>query len=281
MGASAGALTAFEVAVRRRSATFARAQAVGVHSQTHGATRLAPLETRGLENFIQAFFFRLRLNQARTGHDQGKLDVLGDMPVLDYRRGGAQILDARISARADKNLVERNLAYRRTRLEAHVLQCLLPAATLDDVGFLFRVGHDRIHGHDHFGRRAPGHLRSDIGGVQYHFLVKLRIGVAFELAPGLRRPVPHRVPRRIRAAAEVFNGFFIHGNHAGARAGLDRHVAHCHAAFDRQLLDRAAGEFDGVTAAAGDADATNDCQHHILRSDAGGNISLHAHAHVF
>jgi len=44
MGPSTPALTAFEITVRCRCTTFARLQLVGVHGQTHGAPRLAPVE---------------------------------------------------------------------------------------------------------------------------------------------------------------------------------------------------------------------------------------------
>ena len=63
MGTAARALTTLEVAVAGGCATFAGLQAVGVHRQTHGAARLAPLETGRLENFMQAFTLRLLLDQ--------------------------------------------------------------------------------------------------------------------------------------------------------------------------------------------------------------------------
>ena len=57
-------------------------------------------------------------------------------------------------------------------------------------------------------------------------------------------------------------------DHAGARAGLDRHVADRHAAFHRQRADRWAGELDRVAGAAGGADPADDGQHDVLGGDA-------------
>src|SRR5690606_30105538 len=59
MRAPAIALPAFEVAVRRRGAAFARCQLVWIHGKTHRAAGLAPVEARGLEDLVEAFGFRL------------------------------------------------------------------------------------------------------------------------------------------------------------------------------------------------------------------------------
>src|SRR5690606_33563362 len=54
VGAAALALPAFEVAVRSRRAALPRLELVGVHAQTHRATRRAPLGARLGENLVQA-----------------------------------------------------------------------------------------------------------------------------------------------------------------------------------------------------------------------------------
>src|SRR5438270_2023828 len=53
MRAATGALTAFEVAVARRGAAFARRQDVGIHAQAHRAAGIAPLKTRRFEHFVE------------------------------------------------------------------------------------------------------------------------------------------------------------------------------------------------------------------------------------
>src|SRR4051812_43274777 len=50
--AATRALPAFEVAIAGRRATLPRLQPVGVHRQAHRAARLAPFETRGLEDLV-------------------------------------------------------------------------------------------------------------------------------------------------------------------------------------------------------------------------------------
>src|SRR4051812_24575496 len=59
VGAAAGALASLEVAVRGRGAAFARLQDVRVHPEAGGATRLPPLETRRLEDLVEALLLSL------------------------------------------------------------------------------------------------------------------------------------------------------------------------------------------------------------------------------
>src|SRR5690606_9491114 len=54
-----GALAAFEVAVRGRSAALALAEAVFVHAQAHRAAGVAPFEAGIGEDAVQALGFRL------------------------------------------------------------------------------------------------------------------------------------------------------------------------------------------------------------------------------
>jgi energy-coupling factor transporter ATP-binding protein EcfA2 len=130
-----GALTPFEIAVRGRRAALARLQPVGVHRQTHRATRLTPLEAGGDENLVQALGLGLALDQAGARHHQRQLDVGGTWRPLSHGSRLTQILDARVGARADEDLVDGDLVDRRVRVEAHVLQRALHAFALDRIGF--------------------------------------------------------------------------------------------------------------------------------------------------
>src|ERR1700674_981834 len=85
MRASAGALAPLEVAVRRRRATLARLQPVVVHGQAHRASGLAPLETSGGENAIEAFALGLRLYRPRAGNDHRQHHVVGLATALHHR----------------------------------------------------------------------------------------------------------------------------------------------------------------------------------------------------
>src|SRR3990167_7760565 len=100
VGASAPALTALEVAVGGRGAAFARRQAVGVHAQAHGAARLPPVEARGLEDGVEAFFLGLGLHKAGArnhhGPHVGGHQAAVEEGVLHDARGGAQVLDTAV-----------------------------------------------------------------------------------------------------------------------------------------------------------------------------------------
>src|SRR6267143_6573539 len=120
VGPAAGALPALEIAVRSRSAALARLEPVCVHAQTHGAPGFAPLETGVLEDQIKAFVLRLRFHQAGAWHDHRELDIRGQAPPANDRRSGAQVLDARIGARADEHLVDADVGHRRIGSESHV-----------------------------------------------------------------------------------------------------------------------------------------------------------------
>src|SRR5260370_1509282 len=61
--AAAGALPAFEVAVAGRRASLAGRQDVRVHAQAHRAPGVAPLETRGLEDRVEALVFGRTLHR--------------------------------------------------------------------------------------------------------------------------------------------------------------------------------------------------------------------------
>src|SRR5216684_1530408 len=61
------ALAALEIAITGAGAALVGRQDVGVHADAHAAARVAPLETGRGENFIEAFFFGLRLDAAGAG----------------------------------------------------------------------------------------------------------------------------------------------------------------------------------------------------------------------
>ena len=74
--------------------------------------------------------------------------------------------------------------------------------------------------------------------------------------------------RSVRAALEVGEGGLIGGDHAGARAALDAHVAERHAALHGERADGCAGVLDGVAGAAVGADLVDDAEREILGGDA-------------
>src|SRR6185437_2837663 len=57
MGAPSASLAAFKIAIAGGGATLSGLQRVGIHSQAHGAARLAPLKPGIAEDAVQAFAF--------------------------------------------------------------------------------------------------------------------------------------------------------------------------------------------------------------------------------
>src|SRR5690349_9004889 len=94
MRASAGALPAFEIAIRRRCAALPRLETIVVHREAHRATRLAPFETGVAKDAVQSLRLRLRLDGTRPRHDERQPDVVGDVAPADDRGGLTQVLDA-------------------------------------------------------------------------------------------------------------------------------------------------------------------------------------------
>src|SRR5688572_33309371 len=122
MRAPAGPLATLEVAVRCGGAALSGFEPVRVHAQAHRAARLAPFEAGLAEHAVEPLAFGLALHHPRSRHHQRKLDVRRDAPSLHHRGCRAQILDARVGARADEYLVDADVGDRRARLEPHVAQ---------------------------------------------------------------------------------------------------------------------------------------------------------------
>ena len=91
---------------------------------------------------------------------------------------------------------------------------------------------------------------------------------------------PLEAARAERPAAQVGDRRLVDGDQAGARAGLDRHVAHRHPPFHAERADRAAGELDRVAGAAGGADLADDRQHDVLGAAAAAELAVDLHEHV-
>ena len=201
------------------------------------------------------------------------------MLALRDSSGGAQILDARVGAGTDEHLVDLDLGDRRVRFQPHVVQRALRPLALHRIAHGRRVGHAPIHRHHHFRRRAPGHLRLDLRGIQLNHFIELRVRIAVQRAPVSHRIIPCRTLRCERATLEVIDGGVVRRDHARTCARLDRHVAQRHAPFHRQAAYRAAGKLDRVTGAARRADPADHRQRDVLRSHAPAELTLDHHLH--
>src|SRR5687767_1497853 len=98
MGARAGPLAAYEVAVGRRGAALARRHLVRVHREAHRAAGLAPFEARFGEYPVEAFQLGHALDEAGAGDDEGLLDRRADLAAADNLGRLAQVLDPAVGA---------------------------------------------------------------------------------------------------------------------------------------------------------------------------------------
>ena len=64
VGAAVAALAAFEIAIEGAGAALVWRQHIRVHADTPASAGIAPFKARLRENFVQTFFFRLRLDAA-------------------------------------------------------------------------------------------------------------------------------------------------------------------------------------------------------------------------
>ncbi len=120
-------------------------------------------------------------------------------------------------------------------------------------------------------------MRRDVFGLEDERLVVTgaRIG-------GKRAPTGHRgveVAGDELAVMQIGVGRFVGSDHAGPRAGLDRHVADGHPLFHAESLDGAAGVFDGIAGAAGGGEATDEIENQILGGHAGEQPAVDAQLH--
>ena len=85
----------------------------------------------------------------------------------------------------------------------------------------------------------------------------------------------HAAPLGARGVArEVCERGLVRRDHAGARAGLDGHVADGHALVHRHRVDGRAAKFEHVAGAAGDADLADDGEDQVLGGDARRKLAV-------
>ena len=93
---------------------------VGVHRQAHRAPGLPPVEPGGDEHLVEPLGLGLAPSPSSSPARPACARRRAHVRPGGDRGGGAQVLDARVRARADEHGVDRDLAHRRARLQAHV-----------------------------------------------------------------------------------------------------------------------------------------------------------------
>ena len=262
MGAPAGTLAVAEIAVGGGSAALARLQLVAVDGSAQRTARIAPFETGGNEDFVEPFFFRLRLDQFRTRHDPGRHH---DLATFRHFGGGTHIFDAAVGAGTDEDTINFDVLQRHAGLQAHVIQRHGPVAAFAFVRGVARIGHRAADRAGHFRIHAPGHHRFDLCRVQRHIPVECRAVFRRQCQPARHGFIPRRTFFRcVGAAIHIGVSRIVGRDHAATRTGFDRHITDRHAAFHAHRGEGTAGVFNGMANAARGADFGNHRENDVL-----------------
>jgi len=276
--ASATPLSALEVTVRGRGAALARAELVGIHAETHRASRLAPLESGVEKHLVEALSLGLALHAMRSRNHEGP-DAVRDAVAGGDAGRCPQVLDSRVGARADEHHVDCDRLHLGAGFEAHVSEGPFSALALVGVAELVGRGNDAVERHDLGRVCSPRDEGDQVGGAQRDLGVEFRVVVAGEGAPTRGRGFEAVVFGHAWAPPEVVDGGLVGRHEARARARLDAHVAQRHAAFHREGAHRIAAKLDDVTRAATGAEVRDDREREILRADAVRGHALERDGH--
>src|SRR5262245_11811598 len=279
MGAALVALPALEVAVRGRGASLAGRELVGIHGEAHGAAGLAPLEAGLDEDLVEPFGLGLLLHQPGARHDHGVDAGLYGLAV-GHLGGSAQILDATVGAGADEYPIDRDVGDLLAALEPHIGERRLGGAALVLVGDLGGHRHAASDRDDLLGTRAPRDQRRQLRGIEPDLAIEVGAVVGAQRLPVAPRLVPQLALGRLGTVLQERIGLLVGRDETCLGAGLDRHVAHRHAAFHRQRADRLPCIFQRVTGAAGGADLADDGENDVLGGDALRQLAVDHRAHV-
>jgi len=188
--------------------------------------------------------------------------------------GGAEIVNAGIGAGADEDAVDGDVHDGSAGLQAHVFQGAFSGFLIVEVAEIARVGNAAGDAGDHAGIGAPGHLGSELVGVEFDSGIEFCAIVGLELLPAIYGGLEIFAARNEGAAFHVGEGGFIGGDHAGTRAAFDGHVADGHAAIHGEGADGFATVFGDLGVAAADTDFTDDGEDDVFRSDTLGAFAV-------
>lgn len=282
VGAAAGALAAFEVAVRGGCAALARCEDVWVHAQAHGAAGLTPVEAGFDEDLVETLLLGALLDKARAGDDHGVLDVGGNLLALDDAGGSPQVLNTCVCARSDEDLVDGDLLHGGASGETHVLEGTLACLLLDIVVEIVGSRNDASDGDDILGRCSPRDGGRDVLGVDVELVVELGVLVRLQAQPVVASLLPLGAVDLGGqwATLQIVDCDLIGSDHSRPGSTLDGHVADRHAGFHAKAADGRAAELNDSTGSSSCSDNADDVQDDVLAADAGGQLSVDLNLHV-
>src|SRR5690606_5379511 len=246
---------------------FTACDRIAVHADAHRAARFAPLRACVGEYLGEPAGLGLALDLLRAGHDQHPHAVRDTLAAQD---AGCEleVRQSRVRATADEHHLDGFAEQALAALEPHVGERL-------GVHRIIRARNGCSDRRDHARVRAVGDHRFDRVGVDRDHAVEPGAGIGAQRTPAFDRALPSLALRREAAALQVGERDLIRCDQAGARAGLDRHVADRHPLIHRQSLDGWTAILDHAAAAAGDADVADDCENQVLGRHAGTQAAAH------
>src|SRR5579859_3911299 len=229
MRPTSASLPPFEIAIARGSAALSRLQNIRIHSQTHRASRLAPLKSRILKDPVQPFLLGCTLHRLRSGHDHGSHFCV-DVMSFGYPRRRPQILQPRIRARSNEHAIDCDLFNPPPRFQRHILQREFSRASI----VLLQSLHVRDaprHRRHHSWIRSPSHKWAKLRRIDLDDSIELRVGIRRQATPIRHRLLPLLIPRCESFSFHVGDGGLIRCHHPGTRARFDAHIAQRHPPF--------------------------------------------------
>ena len=161
------------------------------------------------------------------------------------------------------------------------MQGALGSFLIVGIGERARIGNARSDSSDHAGIGAPGDLRRDVWGVEFDGEIELGIFIGMQETPIFDGGFELLAAGNERAALHVGEGGVIGGDHAGARATFDGHIANGHAAVHGKGMDGFAVVFNDVAGAAADADFADDGEDEVFGGDAARAFAVDKNVHGF
>ena len=266
-------MAALEIAVARAGAELVADEFVGVHAETHRASRAAPFEASVAEDFGEAHALGDGCHALRAGDDDG-FHTAADLAALDVAGDFLEIAQAAVCAAPEEGDIDFGALDRCAGLEMHVREGFFGGGAIFFRNFVrernLLVDENGLSGID-----APGNGRGDVGGVVGDKVVVFRVGVRGGRLPARHSGLPIGALRRVGAAFEIFESRFIGIHIAHTRASLDRHVADRHALLLRESVECGSAVFIGEAESTIDPEFPDDVQNHIFRVNAGGEFSIH------
>ena len=278
VGAAALALPALEVAVGGGRGALPRRELVGVHAQAHRATRVPPFGAGRREDLVQALVHGLQPRPApsRARPASARRRRPCGPPARRRRRAGPRC-GRWCTSRGRR--CPRGSRAAAAGGQTHVLQRLFGRER--SAGSLVRRPGPapRRKRHALAGVGAPGDERGQRGGVDDDLGSKAAsssVRSVRQYSTAASQSAPWGACAR---PFQVGEGGLVRGDHAGAGARLDRHVADGHPGLHRELLDGGAAVLDDVALPAAGADLRDDGEDQVLGGDALGQFAVDGDGH--